>query len=66
MEDRWFSVDDMGKYLGFSSDTVYRWIDKRSMPAHSMGRLWKFKKNELGEWVKAGGAVDRNKKGSVE
>jgi hypothetical protein len=27
------------------------------MPAHRMGRLWKFKKDEVDEWVKAGGAA---------
>ena len=53
MEDRWLSVDEIGKYLGVSSDTVYRWIDKHTMPAHRMGRLWKFKKDEVDEWVKA-------------
>ena len=57
MEDRWLSVDEIGKYLGVSSDTVYRWIDKHAMPAHRMGRLWKFKKDEVDEWVKAGGAA---------
>jgi excisionase family DNA binding protein len=56
MEDRWLSVDEIGKYLGVSSDTVYRWIDKHDMPAHRMGRLWKFKKDEVDSWVKAGGA----------
>lgn len=61
MEDRWLSVDEIGKYLGVSSDTVYRWIDKHAMPAHRMGRLWKFKKNEVDGWVKAGGAADRKK-----
>jgi len=39
--------------------TVYRWIDKHAMPAHRMGRLWKFKKDEVDEWVKAGGAADK-------
>jgi len=58
MEDRWLSVDEIGKYLGVSSDTVYRWIDKHAMPAHRMGRLWKFKKDEVDEWVKAGGAAE--------
>jgi len=28
------------------------------MPAHRMGRLWKFKKDEVDEWVKAGGAAE--------
>jgi len=58
MEDRWLSVAEIGKYLGVSSDTVYRWIEKHDMPAHRMGRLWKFKKDEVDEWVKTGGADD--------
>ncbi|MDD3761649.1 MAG: helix-turn-helix domain-containing protein [Acidithiobacillus sp.] len=58
MEDRWLSVDEISKYLGISSDTVYRWIDKHAMPAHRMGRLWKFKKDEIDEWVKTGGAAE--------
>ena len=56
MEDRWLSVDEISKHLGVSNDTVYRWIG-RNMPSHRMGRLWKFKKNEVDAWVKTGGAV---------
>ena len=56
MEDRWLSVDEIGKYLGVSNDTVYRWIDKNNMPAHRMGRLWKFKRDQVDTWVEAGGA----------
>lgn len=58
IDDRWLSVDEIGKYLGISSDTVYRWIDRSGMPAHRMGRLWKFKRDEVDEWVKAGSAAD--------
>lgn len=58
IEDRWLSVDEISKHLGVSSDTVYRWIDKNSMPAHRMGRFWKFKKDEVDEWVRNGGAGD--------
>jgi excisionase family DNA binding protein len=66
IEDRWLSVDEIGKHLGVSSDTVYRWIDKCAMPVHRMGRLWKFKKDQVDEWAEAGGAADRNQKGSDE
>uniref|UniRef100_UPI00356655A4 helix-turn-helix domain-containing protein n=1 Tax=Desulfosarcina sp. TaxID=2027861 RepID=UPI00356655A4 len=52
----------IGKYLGVSSDTVYRWIDKHAMPAHRMGRLWKFKKDQVDAWVEAGGAAETDKK----
>jgi excisionase family DNA binding protein len=62
MENRWLSVDEIGKYLGVSSDTVYRWIDKHGMPAHRVGRLWKFKKEQVDACVEAGGAAaDKNK-----
>ena len=55
-EDRWLSVEEICQYLGVSNDTVYRWIDKRSMPAHRVGRPWKFKKQQVDNWVEAGGA----------
>ncbi|EAT8669641.1 helix-turn-helix domain-containing protein [Salmonella enterica] len=66
MEDRWLSVDEIGKYLGVSSDTVYRWIDKHGMPAHRMGRLWKFKKYEVDDWVKSGSVAGRSKANGQE
>ncbi|MDO9566988.1 MAG: helix-turn-helix domain-containing protein [Candidatus Desulfaltia sp.] len=55
MEDRWLSVDDIAAYLGIKRDTVYRWISERNMPGHKIGRLWKFRKEEIDEWVKSGG-----------
>ncbi len=59
MEDRWLSVDEIAEYLGIKRDTVYKWIDRRNMPAQKVGRLWKFKKEEIDEWVRSGGANDR-------
>jgi len=56
--DRWLSVDEICRYLGVSNDTVYKWIDRHGMPAHRMGRLWKFKKDEVDEWVTSGGAAE--------
>ena len=56
MEDRWLSVDEITEYLGVSRDTVYNWIATRAMPAHRVGRLWKFKKEAVDAWVESGGA----------
>ncbi len=36
------------------------------MPAHRMGRLGKFKKDEVDEWVKAGGAADKTRQDQTE
>ena len=59
MEDRWLSVDEIAAHLGIKRDTVYKWIAEKKMPAHKMGRLWKFCKEEVNEWVRGGGADDR-------
>ena len=58
MTDRWLSVEEISAYLGVSRDTVYGWIAKRDMRAHKVGRLWKFKSDEVDEWVRNGRAAD--------
>lgn len=58
MSGRWLSVEEIAEYLGVSKDTVYAWISKRSMPAHRIGRLWKFKAEEVDVWVRSGGAAE--------
>lgn len=66
MQDRWLSVEDIGTYLGIKRDTVYKWISEKHMPAHKVGRLWKFKVDEVDRWVRTGGAsrADHNDKSS--
>jgi excisionase family DNA binding protein len=54
MEDRWLSVDEMCEYLGMSRDTIYKWIEKKGLPAYRLGRQWKFKAEEIDEWVRKG------------
>jgi excisionase family DNA binding protein len=54
----WVSVEGVAKHLGVARDSVYRWIEARNLPAHKIGRLWKFKLSEVDEWVRAGGADD--------
>lgn len=63
MSDRWVSVEEIAEHLGVSKDTVYGWITKREMPAHKVGRLWKFKTDEVDDWVRRGTASDDQKEG---
>ncbi|MBW2650798.1 MAG: helix-turn-helix domain-containing protein [Deltaproteobacteria bacterium] len=60
-EDRWLSVDDIAAYLGIKRDTVYRWISERNMPGHKIGRLWKFRKEEVDEWMRSGSGTEKRK-----
>jgi excisionase family DNA binding protein len=57
MAEPWLSVDDIATHLGVSKDTVYSWIAEKDMPAHRVGRLWKFQTSDVDEWVRSGGAA---------
>jgi len=58
-ENRWLSMTEICQHLGVSRDTAIKWINKNNMPAHKIGRLWKFKISEVDEWVKSGGATEK-------
>jgi len=54
----WVGVDGVARHLGVSHDTVYRWIEHKGLPAHKVGRLWKFKLADVDAWVRSGGASE--------
>jgi excisionase family DNA binding protein len=54
----WVSVDDVAAHLGVAKDSVYRWIEARKMPAHRIGKLWKFKLSDVDTWVRSEGASE--------
>ena len=57
MPERWLSVDEIALHLGVNPDTIYKWITRKGMPAHKLGRLWKFLASEVDHWVKGGHAA---------
>lgn len=52
--DNWIGVEEAALYLGVTKDTIRNWIKKTDIPARKIGKLWKFKKAELDEWVMSG------------
>ena len=57
MKERWLSVREIAAHLGVNRDTIYKWIERKKMPAHKVGRLWKFLGSEVDQWVKQGKAA---------
>jgi len=60
--ERWMSVTEIAEHLGVSKETVYRWLEKEKIPAHRVGKLWKFKASEIDDWVTNDRANEFNKK----
>ena len=54
IEDNWIDIAEAAKYLGVTKDSIRNWIKKTNIPACKIGKLWRFKKSELDEWVKSG------------
>ncbi len=52
MSDRWLSVEDTAEYLGIARHTVYKWVGRLGLPSHKIGRLLKFSKSEIDDWVR--------------
>ena len=50
--ERWVGVEDVAVHLGVAKDSVYRWIEERGLPAHRVGRLFRFKLSEIDDWVR--------------
>lgn len=55
-QERWVGVEGVATHLGVNKDSVYRWVEKKGLPAHRVGRLYRFRISEVDEWVESGGA----------
>jgi len=56
--DNYIGIDEAALYLGVKVVTLRNWIKlKDTLPAHKIGKMWKFKKSELDKWVKSGNSA---------
>jgi len=54
-DDKWSGIDAAAEYLDVNKDSIRNWIKKDvGIPAHKVGKQWKFKKSGLDAWVKSG------------
>lgn len=52
---KWMSTKQVCAYLGISRDTASKWIKENGMPAHRIGRSWKFDREEIDTWMRNDG-----------
>ena len=51
MEEKWLLVEDVCKYLNVSRDTVYKWVQFKFIPHYKVGKLLRFHKDEIDQWI---------------
>jgi excisionase family DNA binding protein len=61
--EKWSSIDELARHLQVHKDTIRLWIKKGEIPAHKIGKLWRFKIFEVDEWVRSGKSADVNRSG---
>lgn len=57
MTEAWVTLAEVATHLQVAEETVHRWIRKKEMPAHRLGRNWRFKLSQIDAWVQSGGAA---------
>lgn len=51
--DNYISIEEAADYLGVKTSTIRSWIKNKGMPHYRVGgKLLKFKRFEIDEWIK--------------
>jgi excisionase family DNA binding protein len=50
MSDEYMTFEQAAEFLNTSSSTLYRWLREERVPAHKLGRQWRFLREELERW----------------
>lgn len=60
--NKWINIEEAAEYLGVKAGTIRDWLRKnKDIPAHKIGKQWKFKCSELDDWVQSGkSAMEKN------
>ena len=60
MPEKWVNLEDIADHLSVSTDTVRNWIKDGKLPFYKAGKRYKFKISEVDDWIRSGGAADKN------
>ncbi len=50
--ESWVNVEAVAEHLKVKPNTVYKLIERNGLPAHRVGKLWRFAINEVDAWIK--------------
>lgn len=62
----WVTAEQVALHLGVARATAWRWRERKGLPAHKIGGLWKFQLSKVDEWVRAGSADEDLKRKKLD
>ncbi len=51
MENRYLNIEELSRYLGIKKSTLYSRVEKREIPFYKIGRLVRFKLEDIEQWI---------------
>ena len=51
MDKEFLNIKEVGKYLGIKISTLYFYVENGDIPHYRIGRLIRFKKQEVDQWM---------------
>lgn len=55
VDHKWISIEELSEYLGISAVTIRSWIRSgKDILAVRIGRQWRFRIEEIDEWIESG------------
>ncbi|MBI4766893.1 MAG: helix-turn-helix domain-containing protein [Deltaproteobacteria bacterium] len=51
MENRYFNIEELSRYLGIKKSTIYSRVGKREIPYYKIGRLIRFRREDIDRWI---------------
>jgi excisionase family DNA binding protein len=64
MSEELVSLDEICKVLSVDHVQVYKWMSTRKLPAHLVGGVWKFDRNDVEQWFGTSGVKDEEPDGN--
>ena len=45
-------VEELAEYLGLKKQTIYNWLNEGKIAGFKIGKVWRFKKEDIDNWLK--------------
>jgi len=47
------TVEELAEYLGLRKQTIYNWLHTKKLKGLKIGKVWRFEKKVIDEWLEA-------------